>query len=119
MGLNVEFWGHVRPMCLGGLVGLLSKTQDEVWNFFEKLVWDTYEFEQVRGTLGHPIHGEYAFHVNPYQHNHFIDSHDHPYYSYVPSVLCAYCESSDYDVHTCPYHDYVDAICASLGKMMN
>jgi len=35
-------------MCLGGFQGLLSKTQDEVWNFFEKLSWDTYHFEQVR-----------------------------------------------------------------------
>ena len=30
LGLNSEFRGHVEFMCLGGLLGLLSKTQDEV-----------------------------------------------------------------------------------------
>ena len=47
LGLNSEFCGHVESMCPGGLLGLLSKTQDEVWTFFNKLAWDTYEFEQV------------------------------------------------------------------------
>jgi len=46
---------------------LLTRTQDEVWDFFEKLTWDTYVFEQARGTLENPIHGEFAFHANPYQ----------------------------------------------------
>ena len=32
----------------GGVLRLLFKTQDEVWDFFEKSVWDTYEFEQGR-----------------------------------------------------------------------
>jgi len=38
-------------MCLGGLIGLLSKTQNEVWYFFEKLTWNTYELEQARGPV--------------------------------------------------------------------
>ena len=39
-----------------------------------------------------------------------------PSYSYMPLVLCDYCEFSDHDAHTCPYHAYVDATCASLKE---
>jgi len=48
-------------MCLGGLLGLLSRTQDEVLDLFKKLASDTYEFQQARSTLGHPTQGEYVF----------------------------------------------------------
>jgi len=37
MGLNVESTGYIESMCLEGLLGLLSRTQDEVLGFFEKL----------------------------------------------------------------------------------
>ena len=30
LGLNSEFRGHVESMCPGGLLGLLSRTEDEV-----------------------------------------------------------------------------------------
>ena len=66
MGLNSEFHGHVESIYPGDLLGLLSRTQDEVWDFFEKLAWDTYEFEQARGTLKYPTHVESACHANPY-----------------------------------------------------
>ena len=45
MGLNDEFRCHVESMPPKTLVRLLAKTHDEVWDFFEKLAWDTYEFE--------------------------------------------------------------------------
>jgi len=32
-----ESWSYVESIYRGGVVGLLSKTQDEVWDFFEKL----------------------------------------------------------------------------------
>jgi len=35
----------VESMCLGGILGLLSRTQYEVCDFFEKLARDTYIFE--------------------------------------------------------------------------
>ena len=66
VGLNVEFRGHVESMCPRGLLGLLSKTQDEIRDFFEKLAWETYKFEQCRETLGYLIDCEYIFHVNPH-----------------------------------------------------
>ena len=37
VGLNALSQGYVESMYLGGFQGLLSKNQDEVWNFFEKL----------------------------------------------------------------------------------
>ena len=45
MGLNVESRSYVESICPGGLIELLSKTQDEVWDFFEKVAWETYAFE--------------------------------------------------------------------------
>ena len=87
MSLNVEFRNYVESACLGGLLGLLSKTKDEVWDFFEKLAWGTYEFEQGRGTLGYPNHARYDFHANLHHLDHFMNSFDLSY-SYVPHVLC-------------------------------
>jgi len=117
IGLNAFSRGYVESMCLGGFQGLLSKTQDEVWNFFEKLAWDTYQFEQVSETLGYPTHGEYASH--PYHQDHFAYSYNHSAYSTMFPILCDYCESSDHNVHNCPFHDYVDARCVSLEKTIN
>ena len=36
---------YIESLCPGGLIELLSKTQNEVWNFFEKLALETYAFE--------------------------------------------------------------------------
>jgi len=47
MGLNVELRSYVESICSGDLIELLSKTQDKVWDFFEKLAWKTYAFEQA------------------------------------------------------------------------
>ena len=117
LGLNAEFRDVIESMYPGGLLGLLSKTQDEVWNFFEKLAWDTYQFEQVSETLGYPTHDEYASH--PYHQDHFAYSDNHLSYFTVSSILCDYCKSSDHNVHNCPYYDYVDARCVSLEKTIN
>ena len=35
LGLNTEFRGVVASIYPGGVLGLLSKTQDEVWNLNE------------------------------------------------------------------------------------
>ena len=37
VGLNSKSWGYIESLYPGGVLWLLSKTQDEVWNFFEKL----------------------------------------------------------------------------------
>jgi len=44
MGLNVESRCYVESICPEGLIELSAKTQDEVWDFFEKLAWETYVF---------------------------------------------------------------------------
>ena len=61
---------------------------------------------------------ESIFSVSPYRQDHFIDSYD-PSHSYVPPVLCNYCESSNHDACNCPYRAYVDAKCASVEKTIN
>jgi len=45
VGLNAEFRGHIKSMCLRGFQDLLFKTPDEVWDFFEYLAGETWEFE--------------------------------------------------------------------------
>jgi len=40
-GLNLEYRGHVEAMYLKGIVGLFSKSSDEIWDFFEYLAHDT------------------------------------------------------------------------------
>ena len=62
----IKFRGYVDSTYPGGLLGLLSRTHDEVWDFFQKLTWDGYEFEKARGTLGYLTHDEYIFHVTPH-----------------------------------------------------
>lgn len=117
MGLNAEFRGHVESMCSGGLLGLLTRTQDEVCDFFENLTWDNYEFEQAKATIGYTIH-ESAFHVNPYHRDHFGNSYD-PSPAYMPPTLCDYYESSDHDAYSCICRAYVDAKHASMEKRLN
>jgi len=118
VGLNAKSWAFVLSFCPRGVLRLLTRTQDEVCDFFEKLAWTTYDLQQARGALGYPAHGESIFPVSPYPLDRFIDSYD-PSHSYFPLVLCDYCESSDHDVHTCPYRAYVDATSASAKKMIN
>ena len=65
MGLSVESRGYVESICPGGLLRLLTRTQDEVWDFFENLAWTTFELEQARDTLGYPPHRESIFPVCP------------------------------------------------------
>ena len=55
MGLSAEFRGHIKSMCLRSFQGLLSKTPDEVWDFFEYLVRETWEFEQAKEALVPPV----------------------------------------------------------------
>ena len=87
LGLNAEFKGIVEFMCPGGLLGFLSRSQHEVWDFFEKLAWDTYEFEQAKNNFGSPPSDEYVFPANPSPQDRFLNPYD-PSYSYIPPVLC-------------------------------
>ena len=110
--MNAKFRGCVESMYSGELLGLLSRTQDEVWDFFERLAWDIYEFDQARWTLGYPTN-ESAFHAYPYHRDFYDSSH-----AYMPAVLCDYCESSNHAAYTCPYRDF-DANYASMEKRLN
>jgi len=107
-GLNDEYRHHVEIIYPGDMDCLFTKTQDEVWDFFKKLAWDTYKFEQARNIFGYPTHSESVFPFSPCLHDPFIDSDD-PSHPYLPSILCNYCESSDRTTCHCPYHAYVDA----------
>jgi len=44
---------------------LLSNTQDEVWDFFEKLPCNAYTFEQAKNNFGYPTSDESVFSTNP------------------------------------------------------
>jgi len=48
VGLNFQSWDYIESIYPRGVLGLLSQTQDKVWNLFEKLAWDTYEFNQAK-----------------------------------------------------------------------
>ena len=96
MGLNVESRSYNESLCPGGLIELLSKTQNEVWDFFEKLAWETYTFVKANETFGYPTYEEYDFYANSYPSDHFIDSYD-SFHSHMTSVLCDYCESPGHD----------------------
>ena len=61
MGLNVELRSYVESICPRGSIELLFKTQDEVWDFFEKLGLETYAFEQANETFKYPTLGDYDF----------------------------------------------------------
>jgi len=66
VGLNSESWGYIKSNYRGRVLGLLSKTQDEVWNFFEKLAWDTYKLKQAQKNFGYPLHSESVIPISPY-----------------------------------------------------
>jgi len=115
---NVESRGYVESICPQGLIELLSKTQDEVWDFFEKLASETYAFEQANKTFRYPTYGEYDLHANSYRSYLFMHSND-PSHSYLPAAFGDYCESSDHDAYTYPFRAYVDATCASFENKIN
>jgi len=73
VGLNVETRCYVKSICPRGLIELLSKAQDEVWNFFEKLAWETTAFEEANETFRYLTHGEYDFYANSHPPNHFLN----------------------------------------------
>ena len=118
MGLKAESWGDIESICPVGVIGLLSETQDEVWDFFEKPAWHTYDFEQARNSFGYSTNSEFVFPVSPCPQDPLMDSHDASH-SYLPCVLCNYCESSDHAAFHCPCRAYVDATCASVERKIN
>ena len=64
VGLNSESSSYVESIYPEGVRGLLSKTQDEIRDFFEKLAWDTYAFEQVKKNYGYATPNESVFLAN-------------------------------------------------------
>ena len=50
-GLSDKYRGHVKTMYSGGLGCLFTKAPDEIWNFFEYLAHDTWEYDHARETL--------------------------------------------------------------------
>ena len=66
MDLNAEFRGHIKSMCFGSFQGLLSKTPYEVWDFFEYLARETWEFKQAQEALVHSSSDPYVYHSERY-----------------------------------------------------
>ena len=97
---------------------MLSKTPNEVWDFFKKLVWETYAFEQANKPFRYPTQGKYEFHANSYPPYQFMNCSD-PFHSDMLSVLCDYFESPYHDAYTCPFRDYIDDTYASFEKKIN
>jgi len=118
VGLNIETRRYEESLCLGGIIRLLSRTQDKVWNFFEKLAYDIYEFNQAKKNFRYLTHSEFIFHANHSHQDYSMNSYD-PYHSYVSPIFCDYCKSSNHASCNCPYHAYVDATCASVEKKIN
>ena len=54
-GLNDEYMGLVETMYPRGLDYLFTKTPDEIWDFFEYLAHDTWEYDNARGTFSSPL----------------------------------------------------------------
>lgn len=81
-GLNTEFRDHVQSMYPGGFWALFSKSPDEVWDFFEYLAHETWEYEQACATYFFP------------------DFHD--LHACVAPIVCCYCQSCDHEVNSCP-----------------
>ena len=117
-GLNFESKSYIRSIFPGGLRELISKTPNEVWDVFEKVAWETYTIDQAKQSVRSPSHEEYNFQANFYPSDHFMNSYD-SFHSYMPPVLCDYCESPDHDASACPYRDYIDATYASFEKKIN
>ena len=114
--LNAEFGGHVESMCLGRFRGLVSETPDEVWDFFEYLAWETWEFEQDKEALVHSSSDPYAFHFQLYHQHQFRDLCFQE--AFVPPVLCDYCQSSSHEMRSCPLFTNIDALEHWIADMM-
>ena len=117
-GLNIESRSYIDSIFPEGFRELLSKTPNEVWDFFKKLVWETYAFEQANKPFRYPTQGEYEFHANSYPPYQFMNCSD-PFHSDMLSVLCDYFESPYHDAYTCPFRDYIDDTYASFEKKIN
>lgn len=91
-GLNHETRANVESLCEGGL---LSKTIDEVWCFFEWLVQETYEWES---TMHLNIHSQPLFVKPSLEKFNFMNAR-------LPlSIGVSCCHSSDHDTSYCPYN---------------
>ena len=84
MGLNAKSWNHIEFIYSGDVLGLLSKAQNQVWDFFGKLAWKTYAIKQANDTFRYPTHGKSVVPVSPSYQDYFIGSYDPPYYFMFP-----------------------------------
>jgi len=81
---------------------LFTKTSDEIWDFFEYLAHDTWEYDNANETFSHPIPDPYMMHATPVDEIQiggicYEDSH-----TPCAPISCYYCDSFDHDVDTYP-----------------
>jgi len=62
VGLDEEYWVHVRTRYLGGLGCLFTNTPNEIWDFLEYLAHDTWEYNNAKETFSHTILDPYMMH---------------------------------------------------------
>jgi len=54
-----------------GFSRVAVKTPDEVWDFFEYLTQETWEFEQAKAAFVHSSSDPYVYHSEPYHQDQF------------------------------------------------
>ena len=64
-GLNDEYRGHVEAVYPRGLGCSFTKTPNEIWDFFEYLDHDTWEYDNAREAFSHVIPNPYMMHATP------------------------------------------------------
>jgi len=101
-GLNYEYRSHVETMYSRGLDCLFTKTSDKIWDFFEYLAHDTWEYDNTRETFSHPFPDLYMMYTAQLDENQFEGISYAHYHTPCAYISCDYCDSFDHDVDTCP-----------------
>ena len=93
--------GVMLKLCTpGGLDYLFTKTLDEIWDFFEYLAHDTWEYDNAGEIFSHPSPDLSMIHSIPLDESHFGGtSYEHSHSPCIP-VSCDYCDFFDYEVDT-------------------
>ena len=101
-GLDDEYRGHVEIIYPGALGYLSTRTSDEIWDFFECLAHEIWEYENARETFSHPTSSPYVRHARPLDKSQFRRICYEHFHTPCGHVSCDYCDSFDHDVNTCP-----------------
>ena len=112
--------GFMLRLCTPeGLGYLFTKTPNEIWNFFEYLAHNTWEYENARETFSCPSPDPYIMHAKPLFESQIESiSYEHSHAPCAP-VSCDYCYSFDYDIDTylsLSRQDRLEALATLIGR---